>query len=774
MKARWLRTFLIVVMLVIAIVPAAGAAPSYEDEGPIFGANTDNPSHPLGDQQAALRQAGLEAKLNGKTNGNVHEVARGQYVELALEDTDKIFVVIAEFDNNRHPSYPDGLSDALTYDGPLHNNIPEPNRAVDNTTLWQADYDQAHYENMYFTRMADYYEAQSSGRYTVEGAVTEWVKVPYNEARYGRDVCGDIVCSNTWQLVRHAVNIWVADQLASGMTMQEVNDYLATFDEWDRYDYDGDGNFNERDGYIDHFQIVHAGGDQAAGDPQQGSDAIWSHRWYVNTPGIGAVGPVVDGNPVLQGGYEIGGAIPSSPVIGGPNITFPTNPTGVWVGDYTIQPENGGLGVFAHEYGHDIGLPDLYDTSGNTCGSTCENSTGFWTLMSSGANIGDGSPDGIGDAPTDMGAWEKFQLGWLNYEVAFAGAKSEHKLGPASANTKQAQGLFVVLPDKEVVAEIATPYSGSHFYYSGAGNDLDNSMTRSVTLPAGASLSAKVNYQIELDWDYAYLTVNGTPVATNLSTNTSPHGQNFGEGITGSSGGNWVDLTADLSAFAGQTVTLGFRYWTDGAAVEPGFMVDDVAISGQPLDDAESDFGWSFDGFRITTGTETSFHFNAYVAEFRQYRAYDKSLRTAYNFGFLNTTPDWVETFPYQDGLLISYWDNSQSDNSTSAHPGEGLILPVDAHPTAMYRADGQVWRSRIQTYDSTFTLSSTDAITLNWFSQPSFHASQPAVSVFNDLNQYWNPLTPTAGVMNPHTGTTIRIKSISALGGFMQVAVNK
>ena len=38
--------------------------------------------------------------------------------------------------------------------------------------------------------------------------------------------------------------------------------------------------------------------------------------------------------------------------------------TGIWVGDYTMQPENGGIGVFAHEYGHDLGLPDLYDFSG--------------------------------------------------------------------------------------------------------------------------------------------------------------------------------------------------------------------------------------------------------------------------------------------------------------------------------------------------------------------------------------------------------------------------
>ena len=446
--------------------------------------------------------------------------------------------------------------------------------------------------------------------------------------------------------------------------------------------------------------------------------------------------------------------------LGGPNAV------GVWVGDYTMQPENGGLGVFAHEFAHDLGLPDQYDTAGG------ENSTGFWTIMSSGSYLGDGTTD-LGSRPGDFNAWEKFQLGWLKYEVAFAGGKSEHRLGPAENNTKQAQGLFVVLPDKEVTAILADPYSGEFFYYSGAGDNVDNTMSRSVTLPAGASLSAKVNFQIELDWDYAYLTVNGSPVATTLSTSTNPNGQNFGNGITGSSGGAWVDLNADLSAFAGQTVAIGFRYWTDGAVVEPGFMVDDISITGQPLDDAEGNFGWTFNGFRTTTGNESAFYFNAYVAEFRQYRGYDTGLQTGpYNFGFLNTLPDWVEHFPYQDGLLVSYWDSSFTDNNTSQHPGRGLILPIDAHPNALVRPDNLKWRSRVQSYDSTFSLGPTDAITLHINGVDSAIPSLRAVRAFNDLTDFWDPTTPLANVITPNTGTMIRIKSVNALGSFMQVQV--
>jgi len=125
-----------------------------------------------------------------------------------------------------------------------------------------------------------------------------------------------------------------------------------------------------------------------------------------------------------------------------------------------------------------------------------------------------------------------------------------------------------------------------------------------------------------------------------------------------------------------------------------------------------------------------------------------------------------VEKFPYQDGILISYWDESQTDNNTSDHPGEGLILPIDAHPEVGYRPDNAaVLRARILSYDSTFTLGPTDAITLHFSSLPLTIGPKAGVSVFDDSIQYWNPLSPLAGVMNPNTGTTIRILKLNGDG---------
>ena len=730
-----------VVAILITLVPGPALASGPIDESqPRRAVQDDDRPDPLSVQQREMRQQARDGMLSGaakgKAYGKTHEVARGQYVELAREGEDPVWTVLGEFNDF------------------FHNSIVEPDRTVDNSTIWTPDFSRGYYLDMLFAdggganSMRNYFIEQSSNRYTVHGDVTDWVTVPGDACSYDDDLGGPAV----WQFLIDSIDGWYGAQIAAGATPAEIDAYLSQFDVWDRYDYDGDGNFDEPDGYIDHAQFVHAGEGNEAGGGALGDCAIWSHSWYayywLN------VGPSF--NPV--GGVQIGDS-------------------NYWVGKYTIQPENGGVGVFAHEYGHDLGLPDLYDTTGYGM-----NSTGFWSLMADGSWLSQSDLD-IGSAPNHLGAWDKFQLGWLNYEVAFAGQKSEHKLGPAETTTKQAQGLFVVLPHKEVVTQIAEPYSGDYFYYSGAGNNLDNFMYRSFTLAPGSSLSAMTYYDIELDWDYAYVVVSTdggaswTGVQTNLSTTDDPNGQNFGYGVTGSSGGLWIPLTADLSAFTGD-VLLGFRYWTDVALVEPGFMVDDIQITGYPLDDAESDTGWTFGGFQRTTGMESAFFSNYYVAEFRQYRGYDRGLGYAYNFGWTNDPAlyNWVERFPYQDGLLISYWDTSFSNNKVWEHCQAGrcggLLLPVDAHPELMIHAGGWIWGSRVQSYDATFGLQPTDAITLYIYGLSSYHPSLPAVPIFDDNLSYYDPSIPFFSVITPQTGTQIRVKSISAQGSFMQVEV--
>lgn len=716
---------------VTALVLGAFTAGATDSINEPFGApKEDNLPDPLTTQQLELKKQALEAKLNGKAYGKIKEVARGQYVELALEGTRAVWTVLGEFQDVKH------------------NQIAQPDRTVNNTTIWKPDFSRGSYLAMLLDRtpgansMGNYYLEQSSGRFTVAGDVTDWVTVPGVAADYDYPQKGTAV----WNFIKDSVNAWYDSQIAAGQTLAEINEYLSQFDKWDRYDYDGDGNFNEPDGYIDTFQSIHAGEGEEAGAP---SWAIWSHSWYAYYTLQGIAGPSFN----KLGGVQIGDS-------------------DYWVGKYTIQPENGGVGVFTHEFGHDLGLPDLYDTSGG------ENGTGFWTLMSSGSWMGDGTVD-IGSKSSHMGAWEKFQLGWLNYEVASAGKKSEHKLGPMEFNTKQAQGLFVILPKKGVVSNIGAPYAGSYYYYSGAGDNLDNFMYKAFNLPAGATLSAKVKYNIELDWDYAYVvcsTDSGatwTSIECSLSTSTNPYNQNKGFGITGASSG-WVELTANLPA---GNVLLGFRYWTDANTGGFGFMIDDINITGFPTDGAETDAGWTYKpttGFHVSNGTETKWYNNYYAAEFRQYRGYDDTLKVGpYYFGYTAPKNNFVDHFPYQDGLLINYWDTSQANNQTKNHPGAGLLLPIDAHFNALKNVNGAIWRNRIQTYDSTFALEPTDALNnLHVANVLSPIPSLPAAPVFDDRTTYYDPANPQGSVINPNTGTQIRVKSISALGGFMEVEV--
>lgn len=709
-----------------------------------------------------------------KAGKSVQQRKVDQYVELGREQTDRVFVVLAEFGDQRHPSYPDQDTDPntpgpATFDGPLHNAIPEPDRSKDNSTIWQADYSADYYRELYFgtgrgvESLKTYYEKQSSGRYSIDGEVTDWVKLPYNEARYGRSngfPCASNVCSNTWAMIRDSVNIWVADQLAQGRTQAEVTADLKSFDQWDRYDFNNNGDFNEPDGYIDHFQIVHAGGDQADGDPWQGEDAIWSHRWYAYVSDAGLSGPADN----KLGGTQIG-------------------TTGIWVGDYTTQAENGGLSTVAHEYGHDLGLPDLYDTAGGA-----DSPVAWWSLMSQ-SRVSAKNDVGIGTRAPDLGAWEKLQLGWLDYEIALAGDKRTYALGPHEYNSKKAQALAVVLPKKEVTSDLVPPASGSKSWWSGTGDDLDSSMSRSVTLPAGsATLSFKARFDIETDYDYARVEVKdgaadwvSLPAASPADL-TDPAVNNGIDGTVTT----WTAAAFDLSAYAEKTVQVRVRYTTDGAvagndaAVADGLFVDDLAITagGSTIftDGAEvSPNGWTLDGFSSVGASRTLSYDNYYLASNRTYTSYDRYLKTGpYNFGWSSTRPDYTEHFPYQNGLLISYWDTSQSDNNVGVHPGEGEILPIDANPRPLYRLDGQVWRNRVQMYDATFGLQKSDSFTLHVDGRANYIRGQNGQPLFDDTRSYWDARTPTSSVKVAEAGVTLRVTQQKGTSMKVQLGVSR
>jgi immune inhibitor A len=703
----------------------------------------------------ATGEAKVETRGKGARASKVVEISPREYVQYGVEETAQLFSILVDFGDEVDERYPDAPA------GPSHNEIPEP-AVDDNSTYWEPDFSRDHFMEMFFTGLedqggesfADVYDEMSSGRFDLQGDVSDWVTVPYSTASYGTTESGE----DMTRFVQDAADAWYEQQVAAGKTPEEIDAYLKSFDVWDRYDMDGDGITSEPDGYIDHFQAIHAGEGEEAGAPES---AIWSHRWSVNQGGLGSDGPA---DFAKLGGIKIGDS-------------------DLWIRDYTTEPENGGLGVFAHEFGHDLGLPDYYDTAGG------ENGSGFWTLMSSGSWLGHG--DGTtGTTPNHMGATEKLFLGWLDHETVEPGERERVKLGPSFHATTREQAAIVNLPDGVATEDLEVePFDGS-FVYSGKADDLNNTIASpSFTVPTGSSLSAKVQYAIEVDFDYAFVEVSTdggsswTTVPTNLSTDEDPNGTNPGGGITGSSAGAWVDLTADLAAYEGQTASVRFRYSTDGGTTEKGFMVDDVAVGTALVEDFEDASDWTVDGFQ-TVGADGTYeveYSHYYVAENRVYGGYDTTLRTGpYNFGWSFSNTERVEHFPYQDGLLIWYVNSRYGDNNTSQHPGHGQALPVDARPQVMGWSDGTIARNRIQSFDATFGLQKTDKLSLHREVSETemttlVQGKQRPVWTFDDTDPeaYWTDDNPTNSVKVGGTGTTIKVLSQDTKRGQMTIQVN-
>ncbi|MCA9772690.1 MAG: M6 family metalloprotease domain-containing protein, partial [Myxococcales bacterium] len=222
--------------------------------------------------------------------------------------------------------------------------------------------------------MTEYYDEISYGNLNVPGTVYNWVPLPQADTYYAGTGNGLTCNGRVWELIQQSLT---------------TNDGAVNFAQYDNDGPDNIPNSGDDDGFVDFVAFVHP----ETGGECGGNNNIWSHRFSLTGWGQacgGGIGAFTTNDASANGG----------------NIR---------VDDYTIQPARscfgGGqieIGVFAHEFGHAFGLPDLYDTDGSSQG------IGAWGLMASGSYGGDNASP---DRPTHMCAWSKAYLGWITPAV---------------------------------------------------------------------------------------------------------------------------------------------------------------------------------------------------------------------------------------------------------------------------------------------------------------------------------------------------------------------
>lgn len=202
------------------------------------------------------------------------------------------------------------------------------------------------------------YEGYTHQNYANTGSFRDF----YKEISYGQFIA-DVSISN-WIRAEHDHDYYGHNNGYSRVRrlVRDLVDSLEAqgFD-WSKYDNDGDG-------YVDALNLAHAGPGAEEGDLTN----IWSHK--------------------------------SS--LGNLSVTY----DGVTINSYNFNPEkqNGGfvaIGVLAHEFGHALGLPDLYDTDYTSTGS------GKLALMASGSWGTSGNSPWY---PSTMIGWCKNELGWID------------------------------------------------------------------------------------------------------------------------------------------------------------------------------------------------------------------------------------------------------------------------------------------------------------------------------------------------------------------------
>ena len=205
-------------------------------------------------------------------------------------------------------------------------------------------------------------------------------------------------------------------------------------------------------------------------------------------------------------------------------------------------------------------------------------------------------------------------------EGAFEEIATQPQLSARYYEVRLPEGDAVVEFEGEpTVAQVGTEcHSGRFCWWGGNGDSINTTLEREFDLSGveSATLEFWMWYEIEEDWDYAFVSVSTddgeswTTLDGGHTTREDPLGANYGAGITGISGSNrgggksseWVRERMDLSEYAGadgESVLVRFEYITDEGVNLDGIVIDDIAVPELGFaDDAETDGEWTANGFR--------------------------------------------------------------------------------------------------------------------------------------------------------------------------------
>jgi len=202
--------------------------------------------------------------------------------------------------------------------------------------------------------MNDFYLENSYGTMYITGEVHGWYLMPHPYSYYtdGQGGIGDFP-NNTQGLALDA--IYAADTTGAGIDFSLFDTY---------------GSVTGSDGEIDGLMLIHSG----PGGEQTGSIYdIQSHKWNLGV--------------------------------------FDVELDGILIDQFTVQPEElagpgviSPIGVFCHEFGHILGLPDLYDIDYDP---ETSDGIGDWSLMAT------GSYNNSSRTPAHMDAWCKAKIGFV-------------------------------------------------------------------------------------------------------------------------------------------------------------------------------------------------------------------------------------------------------------------------------------------------------------------------------------------------------------------------